>query len=163
MKKVNGFTLIELLVVVLIIGILAAVALPQYQKAVNKSRTVEVLINIKALLDAQKRYILETGSYAQTFGELDISISGTPNAADTVVNAPGYIYDLSNGGINPDQIFAAGTKNSIMIWAQVSSAKLFCRALLSNSQDVSICKSLGGTTDSAKNLAFPSYYYQQLN
>lgn len=59
MKK--AFTLIELLVVVLIIGILAAIALPQYEKAVHKSRFAEALVRIKSLRDAVELYILENG------------------------------------------------------------------------------------------------------
>ncbi|MGB2578589.1 prepilin-type N-terminal cleavage/methylation domain-containing protein [Elusimicrobium simillimum] len=47
--KAAGFTLIELLVVVLIIGILSAIALPQYTKAVEKSRVAEALLVANAL------------------------------------------------------------------------------------------------------------------
>ncbi len=61
-KNSSGFTLIELLVVVLIIGILSAVALPQYQKTVLKSRTAEAWTNMSALLKAGQVYCLENPS-----------------------------------------------------------------------------------------------------
>ncbi len=64
MKK--GFTLIELLVVVLIIGILSAVALPQYNKTVEKSRASELAIMMKSFSDAVRIYQLENPSTALT-------------------------------------------------------------------------------------------------
>ena len=71
----GGFTLIELLVVVLIIGILAAVAVPQYQKAVRKARIAEAQIILKALVDASDVYILQHGNYDNISMEsLDIEV-----------------------------------------------------------------------------------------
>lgn len=61
MKNKKGFTLLELLVVVLIIGILAAIALPQYRKSVEKAKLAEALMNLKSLEGSIERYILANG------------------------------------------------------------------------------------------------------
>ena len=75
----KAFTLIELLVVVLIIGILAAVALPQYTNAVEKSKATQALTMLKALGQAQAAYRMANGTCATTFEELDIDVPFTGN------------------------------------------------------------------------------------
>ena len=74
MKSKKGFTLIELLVVVLIIGILAAIAVPKYQMAVIKSRISGYLTFVKSLAEAQEIYHLQNGEYTLNLKNIDITL-----------------------------------------------------------------------------------------
>ncbi len=100
-SNLTGFTLIELLVVVLIIGILAAVALPQYQKAVKKAQGREVIVAINALDKALAMYALEhkdacngdVGHCNQNDG-LDIEIPSTKYFVHTGTGIDPFTLDV---------------------------------------------------------------------
>ena len=73
----KAFTLLELLVVVLIIGILAGIALPQYQMAVGKAKYAELKENTRVITEALQRYYLINSTYNATANKLDITIPST--------------------------------------------------------------------------------------
>ena len=75
MNKRQGFTLIELLVVVLIMGILASVAMPQYFKSVEKSRAAEAVDTLSAIASSQERAYMQKGGYVSNLNQLDVGIN----------------------------------------------------------------------------------------
>jgi len=95
--KNRAFTLVELLVVVLIIGILAAIAVPQYQIAVEKSRAGQVMSLVRSLANAQEAFFLSNLRYAYTFEELDLTLPPTSKECVYAASTGHVCHSLDNG------------------------------------------------------------------
>ena len=89
--KNRAFTLIELLVVVLIIGTLAAIALPQYQKTVDKAHMAQLVILANAANVAEEEYYLANGSYTNQWGDLSIDIPATTVSGNSLSSSAAFI------------------------------------------------------------------------
>ena len=149
MKK--GFTLIELLVVVLIIGILAAVALPQYQKAVMKSRFSSLKPIAKAVKDAQEMYFETYGHYA-TDSELDDLDIDIPEDVDIDLSeTDGHDFVRANHDKlnNSYTMYLAHSENF--------ANNIYCEALSTDDQAKALCAADGGKDTGVENDGYLLY------
>lgn len=151
----TGFTLIELLVVVLIIGILAAIALPQYRVAVRKSRLAEMMTMTKAIKNAQEVYYMANGTYTRNFYDLDV----TPPAGATVtangdLHLPSGMTLLVQDSSEKigQRVYALNLKEKLgfaeyMDFSLSRAGKKVCTAYGEDPVSVRVCKSISGKTD----------------
>ena len=97
MKK--GFTLIEILIVILIIGVLAGISLGQYQRVKDKAATRKLLVPLKAIMEAQRRfYTANNKQYAENLDDLDVNFSNF--TGDCKLPFPVLSYCRSNGDVS---------------------------------------------------------------
>ncbi|MDO6459195.1 type IV pilin protein [Granulosicoccaceae sp. 1_MG-2023] len=137
MKKSSGFTLIELMIVLAIVGILSAIAIPQYTKYVTKSKRTEATGTLMEIANKQVRYHADNNSYASNIGELGYGADDT--VTDWVNTSGTYSFTISSSSTNSFELTATPQDEQ-------ASNDTLCAALTYNSAGV---KGESGTASSA--------------
>ena len=157
MNNTKAFTLIELLVVVLIIGILAAIAVPKYQVAVMKAELHKGIPIVSSLYQAQQAYLLSHGEFATNVDDLDISIPHNASCTKEQTSSRSrYTCDFGTVGL-VDSLSSVEYKDinnvityNYMLKDNNASNVLFekdtkwCCAKGTSKTALDICESLGG-------------------
>ena len=136
-----GFTLIELLVVVLIIGILASVAWPNYQMAVERSRAAAALAYGRAFRDSVDRYYMAHTRMPTSAEALDIGLKNCPPnfACDFQYITTGRLYIARQKGPFYYQLVV---RANVSDWTTMQGT-IYCAAQKSNPKGIQLCQTWG--------------------
>lgn len=145
MHQSKGFTMVELLTVVLIIGLLASVALPQYRRSVYRAEMMEGMSHGKTIYDSALRYKSVNGDAPTDFSQLDVGFAGT-NINGSSFTDGAFTYTLNSTNVN-----IRNTKADYylqMTFPTVStsgvSAPIYCCPISGSSTGQWVCKSASG-------------------
>ena len=154
--KNHAFTLIELLVVVLIIGILSAIALPQYQTAVDKANYTSMMAAVRALKNEQELYYLANGEYATDITELaGVFPAGCNASGDNCgkfrlgLGIDGSTVYYTFGSLHRDKV---GVGNAFLMDTDRRGGVIHCYAYKQDGErGRKLCKSIGGVLEGTEN------------
>ncbi len=142
MSKKFGFTLIELLTVVLILGVLTAVALPQYRKVIQRAEATNALASLKTIFESAKRYKAANSSWPTSLRDLDVDLFDLSEQG----NMGEFQYTLSNeqgGTVSACRLADGSANNTFCLKAQFHrrvTAHRFPNAVPQDQRDVYICQ-----------------------